>query len=100
MNKKTFLGFDITPRQELWGEIKRLHSQVEGADRIAREASENLKQVHNHMCVLEVTLDASSNSLGKAERDIADRDREIAQLRARLSRYHRPKDKNGRFTKK
>ncbi len=33
MEKKTFLGIDITPRRELWAEIKRLGKQIEIQER-------------------------------------------------------------------
>ncbi len=33
MEKKTFLGIDITPRRELWAEIKRMGKQIEIQER-------------------------------------------------------------------
>ncbi|MCM1216546.1 MAG: hypothetical protein NC209_04045 [Alistipes sp.] len=86
MKKKTFLGFDITPRKVLWQEIE--------------EQKESYNDLLEHLKDATARSSNTYKELSIAKLEIDKKESEIAQLRERLSRYARCKDKNGRFTKR
>lgn len=100
MDKKKFLGLDITSRKALWDEIKRLGKQIEIQERHLSDGQielDYLKRAYNKLsnrtCKAEMELKSTQSKL---EQKI----REIDNLRSRLARFEPQRGKGGRFTKK
>ena len=97
MEKKTnIFGFDRTPRKALWAEIEQQNKQIQQL--IEKVVS---SKPHNEKLVLglETTLEIREKALKEAERLLVKKNKEIAILQEKLSRYNRHRDKGGKFTK-
>ncbi|MCM1301953.1 MAG: hypothetical protein NC226_09550 [Bacteroides cellulosilyticus] len=86
MKKKTFLGFDITPRKVLWQEIE--------------EQKENYNDLLEHLKDATARSSNTYKELSIAKLEIDKKEKEIDYLQKQLARHARCKDKNGRFTKR
>lgn len=100
MKKKTFLGIDVTPRVALWTEIGYLEWRLKDVNEQLEQARSNISGRGAEKSAESITLGVVRNSLAEAERTIAYKDQEIAQLRARLAGFEPKRGKGGRFTKK
>lgn len=99
MEKKTFLGIDCTPRKALWAEIKRLNKQIEIQERHSVDQQGVIDQLKDAFARSEALRISTETAVRNAKIKICHKDQEIDNLRVRLARYDRPKDKHGRFTK-
>ncbi len=93
MERKTFLGVDITSRKMLWAEIKRLGKQIEIQERHLTDRQVEIDK-------LTATLCSTESALKDAKQYLVKKDIEISKLLGQLARFDRAKDKNGRFIKK
>ncbi len=97
MEKKTnFFGFDRTPRKALWRTIEEQSKIIKSLESERNNGVWGNKELVRG---LEITLEAAKNSLAAVERKVAEKDKEIANLRSQLDRNARAKDKRGRFIK-
>lgn len=100
MEKKTFLGIDCTPRKALWAEIKRLNKQIEIQERHSIDQQGVIDQLKDARAKSEASRISAETAVENAKSKIDRKNREIDNLRARLARYDRPKDKSGKFIKR
>lgn len=97
MEKQTnIFGFDRTPRKALWAEIEQQNKQIQS---LMAERSSSKQNNDKLVRGLEITLEIREKSLKEAERLLVKRNKEIAILQEKLSRYNRHRDKSGKFTK-
>ena len=96
MKKKTFLGVDVTPRKALWAEIGNQNKQIQ---QLREEVVSSKPHTEKLVLGLETTLEIREKALKEAERLLVKKNKEIAILQEKLSRYNRHRDKGGKFTK-
>lgn len=84
MKKKTnFLGWDCTPRKELWSEIKRQETQLE-------------IQEYNFACK-QREVDRLREGLKNSEAERVEAYRECARLKNKLLKFERQRGRSGKF---
>ena len=84
VQKKTFIGIDITPRKELWAEIAELSKVVDGQRVRLVEKSERLHK----------SIDNVEYLTGR----VAELKKRVAELE-KYDIRKRKRDKNGRYAK-
>lgn len=100
MDKKTFLGFDVTLRKALWKEINHLGKQIEIQERHLISQQVELEELKDSNFKLSAQMRSAESAVENTRKDIARKDAEISKLRGQLARYKQSQDKNGRRTKK
>lgn len=97
MKKRIIFGFDRTPRKALWAKIEEQNRIIES---LKAEHSSSVRSNAELLRGLEISLEASNQSLRNAEITIEGQNKRIYTLERKLSRYVRPRGKNGKFVKK
>ena len=122
MEKKTFLGFDFTPRWALWAENAELKRELHEARRLIKKTEECglvesiqksfenagkvATQVKDFTHIIsdyyhqKREIDSLKKSLRTAEAERVEALKRCAELKEQLARYERPRDSKGRFCKK
>lgn len=97
MEKRIIFGLDRTPRKDLWAKIEEQNRIIES---LKAEHSSCVRSNAELLRGLEIALKASNQSLRDAEITIEGQNKRICILERKLSRYVRPRGKNGKFVKK
>ena len=101
IEKKTFLGFDITPRKALWQEVWALTRDV----RVLRleekkTCQHDLRQGLKEMAEAIAKEQAATLNPRSTDASLAEALKRCAELEEQLAQYERQRDSKGRFCKK
>lgn len=92
MERKTFLGFDVTPRKKLWTEVGHLKGRISELENLAARYVMERNAADAELASREQRILALTSRADKFEK-------QVCKLEGKLRKFDRARGENGKYIK-